>query len=53
MQWTTKKGKRWKEENVRGKNDKREGAGWDWERTGRHNKKREIEEGRQEWQNVK
>ena len=23
MQWTTKKGKRWKEENVRGKNDKR------------------------------
>ena len=23
MQWTTKKGKRWKEENVRGKNDER------------------------------
>ena len=23
MQWTTKKGKRWKEENVRGNNDKR------------------------------
>ena len=23
MQWITKKGKRWKEENVRGKNDER------------------------------
>ena len=23
MQWTTKQGKRWKEENVRGKNDER------------------------------
>ena len=60
MQWTTKKGKRWKEENVRGKNDERpqqHAAECQWrgrERDGTEkgeidaNQKQKIEEGRQE-----